>query len=748
MADEKDHNFDPSVEPSSSKAWLNLIQDAADKFKTYQDKCDSIDDLYSKLEDLSNYARDPEYRIFWANVQVLLPSIYSRPPVPVVVPEFGERDPVKRVTSELLERCLAKSFDMNGMDETMRGVRDDMVISGRGVAWVRYDTEDGEKVCVEYLDRKDFLHDPARYWLEVGWVARRGFMTRKQMKKRFGEEKVTNATFNVQKKEQPDGSVDPREKAEVWEIWSKEENRVVWVTEGVEEILDEGAPHLKLQGFFPCPKPAFTTLQRRSLIPVPDMVYYKDQLEEINKLTKRIHALADAIQVKGFYPGGGEIGEAVETALNIMDDRQVMVPVSNFAAFGQGGDPIVWLPIEMVANTIAGLVEMRRQQIEDVYQITGLSDIMRGATDAQETLGAQKLKSQYGSIRVHERQHELVRVARDAARIAAEIMAENFDKKTMLDLSQMEIPTKADINKRVKEVEDRVRQMAQSPEGQAMVQQNPQQAQQIVDQAAQQIAKLEETPTIEDVMKLLKDERIRPFALDIETDSTIQPDEMAEKQARAEFMEAFARSVGAIQPLLMAGEAGAVMAGGMIKFALAPYRVGRELEGMIDDFVDQAPQMAAAMQDQGGETEALAQANLKIAEAEAKKAEAAVAKVQADAQKAQMDMQLRAKEAQDKAASDQQRFALEVEQTTGSIAETSARIEKIYADIQLAQQKMGLEANKEQREDIKAAADIQARQADQQRAAENDARAAADSDRNFMASRQDAQREQAASSER
>ena len=87
-----------------------------------------------------------------------------------------------------------------------------------------------------------------------------------------------------------------------------------------------------------------------------------------------------------------------------------MIPVSNMAAFGNG-DPIVWMPIEEIAGTIAGLIEMRRQVIDDVYQIVGLSDIMRGSTEAEETLGAQQLKSQYGSIRIRDKQYELVRVA-------------------------------------------------------------------------------------------------------------------------------------------------------------------------------------------------------------------------------------------------------------------------------------------------------------------------------------------------
>src|SRR3546814_1633912 len=81
----------------------------------------------------------------------------------------------------------------------------------------------------------------------------------------------------------------------------------------------------------------------------------------------------------------------------------------------------LWLPLNELAQAIQGLIEARSQLIQDFYQLSGISDIMRGATEAQETLGAQQLKSQYGSVRVREKSAELQRVAADAVKIAAEI---------------------------------------------------------------------------------------------------------------------------------------------------------------------------------------------------------------------------------------------------------------------------------------------------------------------------------------
>jgi hypothetical protein len=157
-------------------------------------------------------------------------------------------------------------------------------------------------------------------------------------------------------------------------------------------------------------------------------------------------------------------------------------------------DTIVWLPLADVVAAIQALVLLRKQLIDDVYQITGLSDIMRGATDPNETLGAQELKSQYGSIRVKDQQDELTRFARDITAISAEIMAENFQAKTLLSMSQMDIPTQADIAKQamglqmqIKQITAQIQRAQSDPATVQAAQQNPEHAQQILGQAQQQI---------------------------------------------------------------------------------------------------------------------------------------------------------------------------------------------------------------------------------------------------------------------
>jgi len=663
------------LEPKSSRRWLAEIDHAEKTFKDWQSKADNLDKLYANLTVLASDGRDRQFQMFWANVQVLGPSIYSRPPIPVVVPRFKDRKPVPRMASELLERSTVVSFELEDIDGVMRLVRDDLTILARGAAWVRYESNEdgkGQRVCIDHADRKDFLTQAARVWKEVDWAAKRSWLTEEKMQKRFEKnsgEKYKDAVYEIRKNES--GEDDGEKKAGVWEIWCKSENKVVWVTEGVDVVLDEGEPHLDLEGFFPCPRPAYSTVQRRSLVPVPDMLFYKDQLEEINELTARIGALSDSLQVRGFYPAGaGEIGDAIEAALKATTNNQVLVPISNWSMVGSGGvkDMIVWLPIDQIATTVVQLVELRKQLIADVYEITGLSDIMRGSTDANETLGAQELKSQYGSVRIRDRQNELARFARDLVRITAEIMAENFSSKTMLDMSQLDIQTDAEIKKQIapleaqiKQIIAKVEQAKADPQMQQQAKANPEQAQQMLQQAQQQaeglkkqIDKLNDTATVEKVMKLLKDQRVRPFVLDIETDSTIAPDENAQKQRATEFITSVGGFMGQALPLVQAVPQAAKLMAETLKYVAGQFRAGRALEGTIEEFADDMAMVAQQPKQDP------------MAAKGAAEAEAAKQSMQVEAQRHQQDQQAAAqdqqrKDAETKANQDREDFKLKAE---------------------------------------------------------------------------------------
>lgn len=636
MADTEDAAETPASK-YNAKYWEEKLGDYKreidSKWKTQRD---NLDKLYSRDERADS--ADREYSIFWANIEVLKAAVYSRPPTPVVVPRFKDGNDVARAASDILERCLTTTFEQSDIDGCMKEVRDEFLRYARGTARVRLSTRNGTP-CVEYdhFTAADFAHDTARTWRECDWLAFRAWLNKDQLTARFAEPmqaKGLSIDSIPRKKRDPNSAAsNPEDQAPVWEIWCKTSRKVHFYAEDFGYLLDETDPWIDLSSFWPCPKPAYGTLVPGKLRPVPDIRQYKDQIEEINEYTARIAALSESLRIRGFYPAGSaEIGDAIEAAMKNTDQRQVLIPVSSFAALGGTAfkDNIVWIPLDQIVSTIQALIELRRVVIEDVYQITGISDIIRGQTEASETATAQKIKAQWGSVRIQERQGELARFARDLTRISGEIMAENFDPQTIAEMSQVQLP-----------------QLAQKQQAQQQMQMAAQQAQmtgQTPPAPPPEMQKMMDSPAFEEVVQFLADDKARGFLIDIETDSTIQPDEDAEKQRRTEFVQTIGSFMEQSLPAIQAMPQLAPFIGETLKFLASAFRAGRPLEGSIDQLVEEIDAIASQPK-QAPPVPPDVQAR---AEAEQARGQQIIQKGQQDQQKHQQDMAL-----------DQQKFVLD-----------------------------------------------------------------------------------------
>jgi hypothetical protein len=705
------------LEAGTAAPWLKLLDDAEEK--EYHDICDRIDDLYANLRKLSANRRDRQYQIFWANLEVVRPSIYSRPPVPVATSRFRDRKPLPRKAADILERALSADVENDDLHSTLVLCRDDLAANARGVPWLRMVERDGLEVpSAGHVSRKDFRHDPARKWSEVLWVAKRAWLTRAQVKtwmqtlQEQGYE-VTEDLKGLNFQDKPEDRAKNAKdrgpaKAPIWEVWHKGEGKCVWVSEGVRDVIAEGKPPLDLTGFFPCPRPAYATLQRNTLTAVPDFVYYKDQVEEIHELTGRIGGLQTALRVKGFYAAGNpEVADAIESAMKKVDNSALLVPISSMALLGNGktSDAIAWWPIDMVVTTLQACIEVRRQLVQDVYEITGISDIMRGSTDANETLGAQELKSQYGSIRIQERQGEMIRLARDVIRMKAEILCENVPIEDLLIMAQVDdIPTDQAIQQQAQQIQQQA--FAQGQQMMQQMQQMPpegqQQAQQQIEQAAQQvqqqIAQLQEQVTVEKIGALFKDQKLRPFVLDVETDSTIQPDETREKQKRVEFSQAISPVIQqGVQAMQMAPQLGTFVAESL-RYMASGFRPGRQMDDAIDELAEQFKNYQPPPKEEQAPGEDPEAARM-TAQAAMMKAQADAEKAKADSATAQAEVPLKQQEAQGKAMETAAQVDLIKAQTLLTMTKVRSEQAQGQLDAQQAQVDMVLKAKGEQRSD-------------------------------------------------
>ena len=643
-----------------------------------------------------------------------------------------------------------------------------------------------EAVHLDFVQLNDFVHPKCRVWKELPWIVYTSYLDREALIKRFGEKKgkkVQLDTTDYAKKDEPDKRVansEAAKKATIYEIWDKSKLKVLWISTGYPDILDEGPPYLKFEGFFPSPRPAYGTLTTDSLVPHPDFIFYQDQAEEIDELTARIGHLTDSLKLVGFYaagpPGEGydrEIKDAVKPGF-----ENKMIPVRSWGAFqqgGKGGAPIVWLPVEQVGEILKGCVELRKQLIDDIYQLTGISDIIRGATEAEETAAAQGLKSQWGSLRLNVRQKELARLAKDVTRMAAEVIANHFQMSTLVKCANMKIPTEADNQKQIEQYKLQLMQFQQQqmrqlppptapglapqtspggpappppptaagppgppqgppgqnvvpirPPGPPMAPAGPPQAggagappsatsPGVVSPnaggapppAPKPPAPPQLGPTQEMVVELLKDAVTQRFLIDIETDSTIQGDQNAEKTARTQVLEAISKFVVAWMPIVQASPELLPLAGQMLLFAVRAFPAARDLEEAIEQAMDkmeaaagqQKPpsveqmKMQADMEKTKGE---IAKAQID-AQSAAEKGKADLAEIQLKGQMATKEHEFKMQQMQMQSQMDQHRLQSEHEVAMQKLGmEHQLAYAKAMADQQNAAAQHSLEQTKQQ----------------------------------------------------
>ncbi len=622
------------------------------------------------------------YNILWSNVQTLEPAVYGKMPKPIAERRFLDRDPTARLASLMLERTLAFQMDTCGFHAATAKAVKDQLLPGMGQVWLRYapefesqkvlsenkveesaedesgetaedeaDEGDGEpieklsfeRVCFDYVFYRDFLWGPSRCWDEVPWVARRSWLDKSEAIEAFGEEIADQMVFGDPKNKEWANTdageqiqLGKSKKAEVWEIWEKATRCVYFIapdTVGVVLKTEEDDP-LKLEGFWPCPEPLFSTQTNDTLIPVPDYVEYQDQAAELDTLTQRISVVTSAIRANGTY--NSEFPALQRLFQDGQDNK--LIPVDQWAAFAEKGGmkgAIDLVPMDMIVQVLNELYAARDHVIQDIYQITGMSDIVRGESDPNETLGAQKIKSHFATGRLGSRQQQVAEFCASLVKIAAEIISEVFSPESLALMSGVDQMNKEAVRKAVEAVpqpKPPQPQPGQPPQPPVDPQQLQMQFQQMQQQAAQQ-AMQKAQQDFQAAVKLLKDDKLRGFRVDIETDSTIADDMGEDKGLATEFVSSVFQSFEAAGPVIAQAPEMAKPVGEMLLWAMRKFRVGRTLEAAFESAMDELDERVQQMKNQPP------QPSPDMIKAQSQ-AELAQVKGQAVQQKAQSDLQI------------------------------------------------------------------------------------------------------------
>jgi septum formation inhibitor MinC len=489
----------------------------------------------------------------------------------------------------IIERSL--EFEVQHYEDfrnTMRSCVLDRFLGGRGTSWARYEPHvramqgqpvDGAQVTtdedepneeldyecapVDYVHWKDFGHTLARTWPEVRGVWRKVYMTKGALEERFGDDWAGKIPMDAQpedyERRETSGDGEDTDRACIYEIWDKETGKAYWLSKSIKQMVDEKDDPLGLEDFFPCPRPLYASLTNDSLIPVPDFALYQDQARQLDTLADRLEGLIQALQVKGVYDAAvPEVGRIFTEGVN-----GTLIPVKNWQAFAEKNGlegAIDVVDLENIYEALRACYDAIQQCLKIIYDVTGLADIIRGQSEASETATAQQIKGQYASLRLNNMKQDVALFATQLFQLKAQIYTSKFAPETVIQMAGITQLTPEDQELVPKAIELLFGPRAQDPNA-------------------------EECPN-----------PLRVFRIEVNADTMVQIDEDTEKQRRMEFLAAvggfFDSATKIVQQAGPMGPALVPLTMTLLKFGVTGFKVGRQVEGIIDSTADKLAEMA------------------------------------------------------------------------------------------------------------------------------------------------------------
>ena len=696
--------------------WKDEIDNYFRISKTWRDTTRNIVNIYRSEAAMgvpeTSDKFDQPINILWSNIQTVRPSIFSRMPKLLAHRRHKDRDPIGRVAASIVERAVNQDIERNGFHDATDATVLDFLLGGRGTPWLRFEvdemqmehpvseledgnymTEAGEtidkkqvktrdkrpvfvetffanrRVIMDYVHWEDFAHSSHQTWAEVvesGWVARRALMSRDAGVARFGSKflqaKADKTPASQRESDQARSESSDTKTgdkcAAVWEIWDTKTRKQIFFSNGVGEdgILESRDDPYRLSGFFPTPRPAFATLTNENLFPASDYTQYRRLAIELQTITQRIHSITRMLRVTGLYDKNAE---GIGTLLESSSDGK-MLPVSNMASLlakssgmdSSLGGVVQFLPLKTFVEALAVLYQAREQTKKMLYEVSGLSDILRGSVDHREKATQSKLKSQFASHRIEMRRRVIERMINEALKIQAEIMLELYTDADLRELSGF----------------DYMNDMAQLKD---------QQRQSVFDQA----------------IELLRNDRMRSIRLDVETDSMMELDATMEAQKRNEFLKSAGSFLQQSLPLIQAHPPAMMLVSELLLFVVRGHRAGRNIEMSFEQFTEQLKAQLQKQRQQKQRPDPKQQAEMMQARMKGQEMKLKLMQLQMKVKADQARDDIRLRQAEQSAQVDARKGAIDLER---QIDELKTEIEKNDLEIAIAQEKYAAQVEQAQ----------------------------------------------------
>lgn len=632
---------------ASRKERKNFDKMATMALKRYRDE------RSEKAQGASNY------NIYFQVTDNKMAALYAQLPKADVSRRFNDPDDdVSRVASMILQRNIEFENQTGNFDTEFKQIVFDRAVAGMGVGWQRFEQNEeaqpaaidpstgvelqqppkitDQYACIEHVAWDDFYWGPCKTWNLCPWVARRISMSRTDVTEHFGDKIDGKQLEEMAFSKGSDGktgpeSLAPKNQTEetvwVYEIWDKERGLVFWVCESAFVPLDVKQDTNQFPGFFPTPLPPLGRFDTSNTQPISDFQLTKGKYAELDKLNMRCSGLMEAMQLKFVYDAGNpELKDLFTTTR-----ENEGIGIKNWASFmGEKGGlagAIQFTPLDDITKAYASAAQQLEVIKAQIYEVEGISDIMRGAATPYETATATNAKSSQSFGRIAVQQMQVGAYAEALLRLKAHAMCHFYTPETLLA---------------------RAGQLPQA-----------------------------DMPFIEQAIALLKNEAMTGFRLNVSVDSMQAPNWNTEKAERTEVVHAVTALLQQALPAVQQVPELAPLTFGLLKFAVAGYKGSKDVEGVLDQGLQQLMQAKAKGQQQGKPS------------ADEIKAQAAAQKTQAQLQTVQMQEDTKRQIAQLEAQLKAAKLQLDA-QATQAEAEARAR------EADLRQSSLALQAVKEQ----------------------------------------------------
>lgn len=492
------------------------------------------------------------FNILHSNVETLVPSIYNSTPRPELRPRHGAtEDKAAKAVSDIFERVIAAQIDDNRLDVEIEAAAQDAYVSGRGVTRVKFDVQEqeqppvvafdefgeeylqeqpplifGETILYENVSWRDYRQGPAKRWRDVPWVCYRHEISEQE------RERLENPDFAALYEERNEDLNEDLD-CTIWEIWDKENGVVLFIIADSGKVLDIQDDPLGLQGFFPQPAPIQPITPTGKLTPVCPYAAYETLAKELNKTTKRINKIVDGLKVRGAIAGDAKAIEEVARA----DDNELIsvANIEGLVAAGGLSKAVMWWPIEIAIQVLRELYSQRELTKQAIYEVTGISDIVRGQSNTAETATAQQIKTQWGSLRIKKMQRGIERQVRDLFVISSEIISQQFTPATLTKMSGIQI----------------------GPEVQGLIQ-----------------------------------KPLDHYRINVESDSTVRADLTKSRGEMSEFLNGTAQFFSTMAPIVESAPQAAAPLAKMYAAFASQFNLGKSAEDALEQFVAMAEEAA------------------------------------------------------------------------------------------------------------------------------------------------------------